>query len=153
MQPQSELNFDAHSGKDSFAQSDQGILSARARNSRKNPSLSRPRPSGGDRREAQAQTAGQLQSEIKFDAKSGKDGFAEWVIARHQAAEEVANKLGLPLGHPVEVWLRGGIRLSGKLQLAHELLLVEEHKVRQLPLVVDGVTFTYSEMESCVRAD
>ena len=34
------------------------------------------------------------------------------------------------LGHQVEVWLYGGIRLRGKLRLQEELLFVEEERAR-----------------------
>ena len=69
------------------------------------------------------------------------------------AAAELARRIGLPLGHQVEVWLYGGVRLRGKLRLREELLFIEEEQVRHLELVVDHVTFAYREMESCVRLD
>lgn len=93
------------------------------------------------------------QNTFDFDANKGQEGFTKWIETQHRGAVEIAEKLGLPLNHPVEVWLRGGIRLTGKLRLAQELLFIEEHKIRELPLVVNGVTFRYSEMDSCVRAD
>ena len=68
-------------------------------------------------------------------------------------AVELARRINLPLGHEVEVWLRGGIRLRGKLRLEEELLFVEEDRVRCLELMVDRVPFTYRELESCVRLD
>jgi hypothetical protein len=43
--------------------------------------------------------------------------------------------------------------LQGRLSLRKEVLFIEEDKVRHLELVVDGVAFTYREMESCVRRD
>jgi hypothetical protein len=61
--------------------------------------------------------------------------------------------MGVPLGHEVEVWLTGGIRLRGRLRLQEELLFIEEDSVRHLGLMVDHVAFTYREMESCVRLD
>jgi len=69
------------------------------------------------------------------------------------AAEELARRLGLPLGHQVEVWRYGGIRLRGKLRLQEEVLFIEEERLRHLGLVVDQVAFAYREMESCVRLD
>ena len=65
----------------------------------------------------------------------------------------MARRLNLPLGHQVEVWLTGGIRLRGRLRLQESLLFVEEERVRHLGLMVDHVSFTYREMESCVRLD
>jgi hypothetical protein len=69
------------------------------------------------------------------------------------AVEAAAQKLNLPLGHPTEIWLRGGIRLRGVLRLANDVLFIEEQRVLNLPLVLEGITFTYSEIESCVRLD
>jgi hypothetical protein len=69
------------------------------------------------------------------------------------AAEEAAQKLNLPVGRNAEVWLRGGIRLRGKLRLLNDLLFVEEHQFKNLPLTLDGVPFTYAEIESCVALD
>jgi len=59
----------------------------------------------------------------------------------------------LPLGHKVEVWLAGSVRLRGKLHLQEELLFIEEDSVRHLALIAEGVAFSYREMESCVRLD
>jgi hypothetical protein len=56
-------------------------------------------------------------------------------------------------GSSTEVWLRGGVRLRGTLRLDHEILFIEETRILDLPLAVDGVAFTCSEMESCLRLD
>jgi len=72
---------------------------------------------------------------------------------RKLAAVSLARQLNLPLGHQVEVWLLGGVRLRGLLRLREEQLLVEEERVRHLDLMVDRVPFTYREIESCVRLD
>jgi hypothetical protein len=93
----------------------------------------------------------QLQGELCFAANGPEEGL--WVALRQLAVEEAALKLNLPLGHPSEVWLRGGIRLRGTLRLANEVLFIEESRLLDLALVLDGVTFTYSEMESCLRLD
>ena len=69
------------------------------------------------------------------------------------AAAELARRIGLPLDHEVEVWLRGGVRLRGKLHLQEAMLFLEEERLRHLGLVVDRVALTYREMESCVRLD
>jgi hypothetical protein len=95
----------------------------------------------------------QLQGKIGFGDPGHEKGYTEWVALRQMAVEQAAQKLNLPLGHPTEVWLRGGIRLRGTLRLAHEILFIEEERVRDLALVLDGVTFTYSEIESCLRLD
>ena len=69
------------------------------------------------------------------------------------AAMELARRVGLPIGHDVEVWLRGGIRLRGKLQLQEQVLMIEEDRLRHLEMTVDHVPFTYRDMESCTRTD
>jgi hypothetical protein len=95
----------------------------------------------------------QFQNEFNFQFSGTEAGYSQWVVVRKLAAEAAAEKLNLPIGHEVEVWLRGGIRLKGKLRLLKDLLFVEEAEVRTLTLVLEGVTFNYSEIESCVRFD
>jgi hypothetical protein len=95
----------------------------------------------------------QLQSEFNFQAAGTDAGYAQWVVVRQMAADEAARQLNLPVGRETEVWLRGGIRLRGELRLGDDLLFVEESKIRSLALTLDGVRFTYAEMESCVALD
>jgi hypothetical protein len=95
----------------------------------------------------------QLQGELGFGDGGPEEGYTKWIATRQLAVEAVAQKLNLPVGHPAEIWLRGGIRLRGTLRLANEVLFIEEHRVLDLALVLDGVTFTYAEIESCVRLD
>lgn len=95
----------------------------------------------------------QRQGELDFQTNGTSDGHARWLAIRQISGEAAASKLSLPLGHQVEVWLRGGIRLRGKLRLVTEVLFVEEDQLRKLPLVLDGMTFTHDEIESCVRID
>jgi hypothetical protein len=66
-----------------------------------------------------------LQGELCFEANGPDEGYTKWVALRQMAAEAAAQKLNLPLGHPCEVWLRGGIRLRGTLRLAREVLYIE----------------------------
>ncbi len=93
------------------------------------------------------------QSEFNFGAGETDQGYTQWLAGRRVAAEELARRIHLPLGHQVEVWLYGGIRLRGKLRLQEEVLFIEEERLRHLGLVVDHVAFAYREMESCVRLD
>ena len=93
------------------------------------------------------------QGQLGLDSAGPEDGYSHWLSGRRMAAAELARRIGLPLGHEVEVWLHGGIRLRGKLRLQEEMLFIEEERLRHLELVVDRVTFTYREMESCVRLD
>lgn len=94
-----------------------------------------------------------LQSELSFGEDGNAEGYTRWLVGRQVATEILARKMGLPLGHEVEVWLVGGMRLRGKLRLQEETLFIEEERVRHLGLRVDKVAFTYREMESCVRLD
>lgn len=94
-----------------------------------------------------------MQGELNFASGPPSQGYTKWIAGRQMAARELARKINLPLGHEVEVWLYGGVRLHGKLTLRDEILFIEEDKVRHLELVVDGVSFTYREMESCVRLE
>ena len=93
------------------------------------------------------------QSEFNFGANGTEQGYSQWLAGRRMAAGELARRMNLPLGHQVEVWLYGGIRLRGTLRLREEMLFIEEERVRHLELVVDHVGFTYRDMESCVRLD
>ena len=71
-----------------------------------------------------------MQSQFNFDSPSSDAGYVQWLAGRQLAARELAQKIGLPLGHPVEVWLYGGVRLRGKLRLQEEMLVIEEDRVR-----------------------
>jgi hypothetical protein len=95
----------------------------------------------------------QLQAQFNFQDGGTDAGYAQWVVVRQLASDEAARRLNLPVGREAEVWLRGGIRLRGKLRLLNDLLFVEESQVRNLPLTLDGVPFTYAEIESCVALD
>jgi hypothetical protein len=92
------------------------------------------------------------QSEFNFSGQS-EQGYSQWLAGRRVAVAELARRIGLPLGHQVEVWLYGGVRLRGTLRLREELLFIDEESVRHLELIVDRVPFTLREMESCLRLD
>ncbi len=92
------------------------------------------------------------QSEFNFGG-SGEQGYTRWLSGRQVAVEQLARQMNLPLGHQVEVWLYGGIRLRGKLRLQEDVLFMDEERARHVVLKVDHVSFTYREMESCVRLD
>jgi hypothetical protein len=93
------------------------------------------------------------QGEFSLDSKASDRGYVQWLAGRRVEVEALARTIGLPLGHEVEVWLVGGVRLRGKLRLAENLLFIEEDRVRHLELIVDKIPFAYREMESCVRLD
>lgn len=83
----------------------------------------------------------------------GRDGLTRWHEERREAIQDLARKLGLPLDHPAEVVLQGGIRLRGILRLAQEELLIEPKRDLGLQLRIDRCTFLPTEIESCVRLD
>ena len=92
-------------------------------------------------------------AEFNFQATTAKDGYTQWISGRRVLAEELARRIHLPLGHQVEIWLYGGIRLRGKLRVKEEMLFIEEERVRHLELMVDHLPFTFRDMESCIRID
>jgi hypothetical protein len=94
-----------------------------------------------------------LQGELNFGTRSTEQGYDQWLAGRRVAIVELARRINLPLGHQVEVWLSGGIRLRGNLRLREEILFIEEERIRHLELLVDKVPFAYRDMESCVRLD
>jgi hypothetical protein len=98
-------------------------------------------------------TGATAQGEFNFEAQSTNDGHTRWLVGRRLAALDLARQLHLPIGHKVEVWLVGGVRLRGLLRLREELLFIEQERVRHMELMVDHVAFAYREMESCVRLD
>jgi hypothetical protein len=93
------------------------------------------------------------QGELNLGNDATERGYTQWLAGRKVAATELARRINLPLGHQVEVWLRGGIRLRGKLCLQEGMLFTEEEGLRHLELMIDHVRFSFREMESCVRLD
>lgn len=93
------------------------------------------------------------QREFNFKTRQSESGYTEWLASRRVAVEALARRMNLPIGHQVEVWLSGGVRLRGKMRLKEEVLFIEEDRVRHLELLIDHVGFTYRDMESCVRLD
>jgi hypothetical protein len=91
----------------------------------------------------------------QFDFSSGhhEEGYRNWLEQRHQAMQQLACKLGLPLERKVEVWLRGEIRLVGVLRLREQKLFIPEKDDPRLELVVDNVPFTPGEVVSCVALE
>lgn len=93
------------------------------------------------------------QFELEFGSSQSSAGYDGWVAQRKRASLELGKKLNLPIGHAVEVWLKGGIRLRGVLHLSHDILVVEDAPPDDLRFRVDGVEFALAEMESFVRMD
>ena len=93
------------------------------------------------------------QLEIEFGASAQEHGFQAWLNQRRAALTALARQLGLPIGHPVEVWLKGDVRLSGVLELAEAPLFVRDAQNAQFELRVERCTFTPADIESCVKLD
>ena len=86
------------------------------------------------------------QIEFGFDgAGKEEDGYGAWMRERNEAIGAMARQLGLPLGHQVQVWLKDGTLLKGRLLLRELGSAVE--------LMIGQVGFAVSEIESCVRVD
>jgi hypothetical protein len=91
------------------------------------------------------------QFEFDFQAVTGGgDGLRAWRQQRQAARDQLARRLGLPLGRRVEVRLADGVILRGVLGLAEETLFPDRADLARLELVVDGVGFRQSELEACV---
>lgn len=81
------------------------------------------------------------------------EGYTRWHQERRDALEDMARKIGLPLGHHAEVVLRDGTVLRGALSLATDELWVDPRRDLRLTLRVDRCTFEARDVESCVRLD
>ena len=94
-----------------------------------------------------------MQGEFNFELRTvnAPDALQSWREQRKRDLMELARKLGLPLGQKVEVWLKCGIRLRGRLEFHEELLVMSGATLANSEFQVDGTGFIYSEMESCVR--
>ena len=93
------------------------------------------------------------QPEMDFGASLPRDGLEQWREQRRAMTKRLGQELGLPLDREVEVWLTGGVRLRGRLRLREEMLFIETPRELNIELVVDGVAFKWTEIESCVRTD
>jgi hypothetical protein len=93
------------------------------------------------------------QGELDFSVPDSPSGLDRWREERLHAQRTLARRLGLPLGHQVEVWLHNGIRLRGELRLSEEFLIIPEDAPTDLTLVVGGTSFAAAEVQSCIRQD
>lgn len=85
------------------------------------------------------------QVEFGFGGGGQGDGYRVWMQRREEEMREKARRLGLPLGHMVEIWLKDGTLLKGR------LLLREQGS--NWELLVGQVGFAVGEIEACVRMD
>ena len=93
------------------------------------------------------------QAQFNFESNLPKDGLTSWHSQREQASRALALKLGLPIGHPVEVRLKDGVVLRGTLRAGEVLFDLENFSRGKVALQVERVVFSCSEIESCVRLD
>lgn len=93
------------------------------------------------------------QTDLNFGQNQATDPLLAWREQRRQAHIVLARKLGLPIDHEVELWLRGEVRLRGILRMKENLIIVPDENAPDLVFEVAGVTFSVAEMESCVRLD
>jgi hypothetical protein len=94
------------------------------------------------------------QPEFNFEG-GGADatGLDAWHRQRRAAVQELAEKLGLPLGRRVEVRLIDGVILQGELRLQEETLFLDHVETANIELAVGRTNFRHSEIEACVRLD
>ncbi|MCC7375930.1 MAG: hypothetical protein IT581_14830 [Verrucomicrobiales bacterium] len=85
--------------------------------------------------------------------RDGGDGYSRWQSERQQARAALARKLGFPIGHTVEVELKGEVILRGVLHLADDELWVDQGRDFRIRLRIERCIFTASEIERCVRLD
>jgi len=95
----------------------------------------------------------QEQGSFDFSVSAQGEGYSRWLKARQIATGAMAMRLNLPLGHEVEVWLRGEIRLRGRLRLKEDQLFIHEEAIAHLELRVGDVDFRAGEVERCIRLD
>ena len=79
--------------------------------------------------------------------------MGNWRRQRERASAQMARKLGLPIGYEVEVWLKNGVMLRGKLELEESVLLLDTIDEHKLKLVIGRADFMYPDLDSCVRMD
>jgi hypothetical protein len=97
-----------------------------------------------------------MQSEFRFNEPpdSGRvDGLNAWREERRRQIEELARQLRLPIGHPVELFLKSGICLRGVLDLDEVMLLHFRTEQSKACFRIGRATFYFSEIEHCVRTD
>lgn len=98
-----------------------------------------------------------MQEEFHFEgglsSEARKDGLSVWHAELEAQQQQLAQRLHLPIGHQVELWLRGGVRLRGRLQCAEEMLVTAGIDANHARLAIGRTEFTPQEIESCVRMD
>ena len=94
-----------------------------------------------------------MQRELNFNAPSS-GGYETWLRQRQALIGQLTDQLGLPIGKQVEVWLKGGVMLRGKLGIKEDTIRWSEtFKPVGIELTIGNASFPPSQIESCVRLD
>jgi hypothetical protein len=93
-----------------------------------------------------------LNFEVKPRPTRGR-GLTRWHRELAEAAREVTDKLGLPVGRLVEVRLKDGVIVKGNLRVGEVVQSLKIFDRNKVALQIGGLVFFYAEMESCVRLD
>lgn len=93
------------------------------------------------------------------DEGVGESGFLQWQEEQRERLLEFAHKLGFPVGKQVEVVLKKGLVLRGRLRIGsapkgHRVKIGCEKSLRSaMPLLVEETVFFSGDVVSCVRVD
>lgn len=93
------------------------------------------------------------QIEFRFATDGAPADEDSWHQQRRQATRQLGEKLGLPLGHRVQVRLTDGVVVEGRLVLPEEILILDSVDTSNLELRVGRTTFRHSDIAACVRMD
>jgi hypothetical protein len=97
--------------------------------------------------------AAALDFETPSDPGAG-DGLNAWRAAREEQLRTLASKRGLPIGHMVELTMKHGPVIKGRLLLADETLWINDiTRVEQILFRIDNLQLKVSDIESCLRLD
>src|SRR4026207_1551534 len=94
-----------------------------------------------------------VQPELNFNAPSS-GGYELWLKQRQSLIFHLTDQLGLPLDRQVELWLKDGLMLRGKLTVREESIhWSDTNKAVGIELAIGKVSFSTGQIASCVRVD
>jgi hypothetical protein len=82
-----------------------------------------------------------------------RDGLSAWRAQRMEAVRGIGRRLGLPIGHSVEMEIAGGVVLRGVLELEELVVPDDARELERLRLKIGRCVFGRSEILRCVRMD
>jgi hypothetical protein len=95
-----------------------------------------------------------MQNEFNFrPTPLSHDPVEVWRDGLRRQQIACAKALLLPVGSQVEVWLKGGIFLKGRLEFQEEMLLRADLDLENPKLRIGRTPFCRADLESCVRVD